>query len=61
MHGVEKVHAEALFRTVGDTGDFGHAERRRVRGEDRRGTANLVEQGEDFDLRFHFLGNGFND
>ena len=27
VHGIEEVHADALFGAVGDAGNFGHAER----------------------------------
>ena len=40
--------------------DLRHAERGRIRGENR-GRAELLEHGEDFELRFQFVGNGFDD
>src|SRR5208283_2585416 len=39
--------------------NLGHAERRSVRSQDGRGPADLVEEGENLDFRFHLLGHGF--
>ena len=61
MHGIEEVHADAFPGAVSNAGDFGHAERRCIRSEDRGGAADFVEQAEDFDFRFHLLGDGFDD
>src|SRR5207248_2912304 len=38
--------------------NLSNAKRRSIRGQDRRGTADLIEQSEDLDLRFHLLGHG---
>src|ERR1035441_9934187 len=61
VHGIEKVHPNALLCAIGNAGDLGDAERRSIRSENGSRTADLVEHGEDFDLRFHFLGNGLDD
>ena len=61
VHRIEKMHADASFGAVGNAGDFGHAQRRSVRSEDRGRTTDFVQQGEDLDLRFHLLGDGFDD
>ena len=60
VYRIEEVHADALLSAVSHTGNLRDAERRRIRSQNRRGTADLVEQGEDFNLRFHLLGNRFN-
>src|SRR6266576_1977041 len=61
VYRVEEVHANTLLRAVGNAGNFGDAERRRIRSEDCRRTANFVEKSEDLNLRFHLLGNRLDD
>src|SRR5207245_1213978 len=41
--------------------DLGNAERGSVRSENGCRTADLVEHGEDFDLRFHLFGDSLDD
>ena len=61
VNGIKEVHADALRRAIGDAGNFGDAQRRRVRSQDGCGPADFVEQSEDLDLRFHLLWHGFDD
>jgi hypothetical protein len=61
MHGIQKAHANTLPGAIGRAGNFGDAEPRRICGENGGGAAELIEHDEDFELRFHFVGNGLDD
>src|SRR6202158_1497644 len=61
MHGIEKVHADTLLGAIGNACDLGDAERGSIRSENGCRTADLVEHGEDFDLRFHLFRDGLDD
>ncbi len=56
-----KFAIPALSSSIGDSRDFADAERAKDGNKNGAGPANLVEQGEYFDLRFQFFRTGFND
>ena len=57
--GIEEMHADAMFGAESDGGHFGDGEGGSVGGEDGVGLGEFVEESEDFELGFHFLGDGF--
>jgi hypothetical protein len=60
VHGIEEVHAHTLLRAVGHAGNFRDTQRRSVRRQNCRGSADLVEQSEDLNLRLHLFRDSFN-
>ena len=55
------MHAQAVLGAVRDGRNLGDAERRCVGSEKGMRTADLIEQGEDFNLRFDLFGHSFDD
>ena len=60
MNWIKEVHSHALFRAIGDACNLRNAQRRGVRGENRSRAADLIEQCEYLNFRFHLLGHCFN-
>ena len=58
---VEEVHPDDLFGAVSDARNLGQAEGTCIGGKDGGRATNFIEEGEDLDLRLHFLGHGFDD
>src|SRR5438105_2751493 len=61
VHRIEKVHAQPAAGAIGHGSNLGDAERRSVGSENGMRPADLIEQSEDFDLRFDFFRYSFDD